>query len=447
MDLAFEIKNFLKAKIRTGPRFQRALRRFTESAHLEGDALRDWQLQHLQRTIANAYQNVPFYKRLLDKEGIRPSDIRTLADMKRIPLTEKAHIRADPAGFINPRSRGFKFSVQTSGSTGTPLELKRDTPSIIAENAFLWRYWQQHGKRPGSRRATIRAGMVSGLDSDRLWVYNRHQNELLLSAFHLNDACLSKMVDKLQEFKAFDLYANPSTAYVLADYLARSGRALHFDAVFTSSEQLFDYQAELITTQMKTRIWDWYGQAERVSAIALCPHGHYHIQEDYSLTELEPIGDGQYEVIGTSFFNHLQPFIRYHTGDRVELQDEPCSCGSSWRPIRKISGRAASYIVAPDGRKISLVSHIPRGVPYLIEAQFVQDSPDDLRIRVVCEDQFSEREGAMLIARAKERISPDMNYRIEKLPMIPRTSSGKFMPIIPLGQQANQPQVNAEATV
>lgn len=445
MDFAFEIKNFLKAKIRTGPRFRRALARYTASASLEGDALRDWQLRHLKHTIDNAYRHVPFYRQLMDKEGIKPSDIRSLDDIKKIPPTEKSHIRAAPADFIAPRPLTMKFRTQTSGSTGTPLELVRDTPSIIAENAFLWRYWAQHGKRFDNRRATIRAGMVSNLSSDRLWVYNRHQRELLLSAFHLNDECLAKMVGKLQEFGAFDLYANPSTAYVLAEYLARSGKQLHFDAVFTSSEQLFDYQAELIESQMKTRIWDWYGQAERVSAIALCPHGHYHVQEDYSLTELEPVGNGEYELIGTSFFNDLQPFIRYRTGDRVQLLDGPCACGSPWRAISKISGRAASYIVTPDGRKVSLVSHIPRGVPHLIEAQFVQESAVDLCIRVVCEDGFSDKDGAQLIARAKERISAEMNYRIEKLPMIPRTASGKFMPIVPLAQPATQPAAGVTA--
>ncbi len=438
--LAFELKNFLKAKIRTGPRFRRALARCTASADLSGDALRAWQFEHAHRTISNAYKHVPFYRRLLDKEGILPGDIRSLEDLKRLPLTEKADIRADPRGFLREGHIGFKFRTQTSGSTGTPLELVRDTPSIITENAFLWRYWQKHGKTFDSDRATIRAGMVSNLSSSRLWVYNRHQRELLLSAFHLNDESLRQMVGQLQQFRAFDLYANPSTAYVLADYLARTGSKLHFDAVFTSSEQLFDYQAELIESQMSTRIWDWYGQAERVCAISSCSHGHYHIEEDYGLAELVPVGNGEHEVIGTSFFNHLQPFIRYRTGDRVELLDQPCGCGSPWRAIRKISGRAASYIVTPDGRKVSLISHIPRGVPHLIEAQFVQESANDLCIRVVCEDKFGDSDAAMLIARAKERISPDMTYRIEKLPMIPRTASGKFMPIVPLPQNAVVPE-------
>jgi phenylacetate-CoA ligase len=440
MDLLFELRHFVKSKIRTGRQFRALLAQFTASQRLSADQLREWQLRHLQRTVASAYEHVPYYRDALRAAGVTPGDIRTLDDLARLPITEKAAIRSHGEQFLHQRHRGLKFTAHTSGSTGTPLKLRRDVDAINAENAFLWRFWMSHGKQFGSARATVRADLISDVRSERLWVYNRFQHDLLLSAFHLNEQHMGPMLAKLQDYRPFDLYAYPSTAYVLAEYAARHGLALELGAVFTSSEQLFPHQQELIERQFHTKVRDWYGQAERVSAIAHCSHGRYHVQEDYALTELLPVGGDEYEIIGTSFFNHLMPLIRYRTGDRVVLEAGSCGCGSPFRLVKSIAGRTASYLLAPDGRKVSLVNHIPRGVPHLIEAQFVQVSPTELCINVVCEEQFSAADAAMLIARASERISPDMHYRIERLAAIPRSASGKFIPIIPLPAAAGSRQ-------
>lgn len=439
MDLMFELRHLVKSRLRTGRQFRTLLERFTASQHLAGDDLRQWQLRHLQETVRSAYENVPYYHRALREAGVTPDDIASLEEVKRLPITEKAALRTEQALFLNGRHRGLKFSAQTSGSTGTPLKLLRDVHAINAENAFLWRFWMAHGKKFGSARATVRADLISSVESERLWRYNRYQRDLLLSAFHLNDRNMDRILSKLVEYQAYDLYAYPSTAYVLAEYAARTGRKLTFGAVFTSSEQLFEHQQQLIETQFQTRVRDWYGQAERVSAMGHCSHGRYHVQEDYSLTEFEAVGDGEYEVIGTSFFNHLMPLIRYRTGDRVILSDEPCPCGSAFRVVKGIAGRTASYLLAPDGRRVSLVNHIPRGVPHLIEAQFVQTARDEICINVVCEAAFSAADGAMLIARAAERISPQMRYRIEKMETIPRSATGKFIPIVPLADSSSRP--------
>jgi phenylacetate-CoA ligase len=448
MNLMFEARNLIKSRLRNGPAFRRRLAEFTASADLRGEALREWQFRHLKETVTRAYEGTAYYRRAFDAAGFQPSSLRSLDDVARIPVTEKSAVRTCGPEFLSTRHRGLKFSAQTSGSTGTPLQLSRDLDSINAENAFLWRFWRAHGKQPGSRRATVRADLITDVSGDKLWVYNRFNQELLASAFHLNDQSMGQIVDRLRDFGAFDLYAYPSTAFVLADYARRSGKELGFGAVFTSSEQLFPHQKELIEQQFHTRVHDWYGQAERVGAIAHCAHGNYHIQEDYSYVELEPVGNGEYELIGTSFFNHLFPLIRYRTGDRITLSDHACACGSPGRVVASIGGRTSCYIETPDGRKVSLVNHIPRGVPHLVEAQFVQESANGLCIRIVCEERFSDADAGMLIQRARERISPAMEYRIEKLAAIPRTSAGKFVPVIPLaqaGQPATHPPDRVEA--
>ena len=75
------------------------------------------QLSRLQWTVANCYDNVPFYRARLDEAGMKPQDIRSLADLKYIPMTDKCHVRDNyPYGMF---ARPMKDVVRIQGSSGT----------------------------------------------------------------------------------------------------------------------------------------------------------------------------------------------------------------------------------------------------------------------------------------------------------------------------------------
>lgn len=70
---------------------------------------------------------------------------------------------------------------------------------------------------------------------------------------------------------------------------------------------------ETIETAFGTRVFDWYGQAERVIAIGTCEHGSRHVLTDYGRTELIPAQDNRYELVGTGYNNSAMPLARYRT--------------------------------------------------------------------------------------------------------------------------------------
>jgi phenylacetate-CoA ligase len=306
--------------------------------------------------------------------------------------------------------------------------------SINFENAAVWRSWQWGGKKIGSRRATLRGEMICPADQKNppFWKENRFSRELLLSAYHLGDNNFPHYIKAIKDYAPFDLYAYPSTAYLLAEYNLRAGAGLQFSAAFTSSEMVSDYQREMIERSFQCKLYDWYSLAERVAAISSCEHQSYHVVEDYAVTELFPSGEGRLEVVGTTLFNDVMPLIRYRTGDFVRVGESKCACGRSFRHIISIDGREGINLITLEGGSIGIASLtlIPRGVPNLIETQIVQKALDEIIFRVVCTDNFSEKDERILLDNARMRISSSMKYRVEKVPFIEREKNGKFIPVV-----------------
>ena len=110
-------------------------------------------------------------------------------------------------------------------------------------------------------------------------------------------------------------------------------------AVFTSSEVLPDYRRQLIE-QYFGKIFDHYGQSERVAHIAMCEHGNHHYAMDYSIIEFLPTEYSDlFKIVGTSLYNAAMPLIRYDTNDFARISHRSCPCGRAFPIIDSIEGR------------------------------------------------------------------------------------------------------------
>jgi len=113
------------------------------------------------------------------------------------------------------------------------------------------------------------------------------------------------------------LQAYPSTAFTLAQLMARRNRRFSIPVVFTASEPLYPHQRELIAERFGAKVMDMYGMAERVAFATECEFGSMHVNPDYSYLELVDSTDSRLEmsvtVVGTSFHNLAMPLVRYKT--------------------------------------------------------------------------------------------------------------------------------------
>jgi phenylacetate-CoA ligase len=386
----------------------------------------EYQKNQFEFISSNIIKFINYYR----KEIILPS-----VKFKNIPLLDKDIIQEN-LNFFRNRHKFVYSKGYTSGTSGSPGTFYRDLNSIIWENAFLWRFYGWAGiNRENNRRITLRGEMVKDINSNEppFWYENKNSNELILSSYHLNNRNLKFYYEKIKQFKPNNLYCYPSAGFILAEYLNENGLDLKLSAVFTSSEMLLDYQKEMMENVFQCKVFDWYGQAERVSAIATCEYGTYHIIPEYSITELIPTGNNLYEIVGTTLHNYVMPLVRYRTGDLVEIypDDYKCKCGRNFKCIKRIIGRSEDIIILPDGRKIGRLDHIFKNLENIKECQIIQLDIGRIIFKVVKQDNsginFIKEE---IIKNARKYLGNQVNIEIEFVDKIERDKNGKFRAVI-----------------
>lgn len=376
----------------------------------------------LNYTLAQANNNVPFYKHL---------NLDSRSKLHSFPFINKFDIRDRMEDFLADNHKGIAISGATSGTTGAPLIIKQNMESVIREQAFVARHLKWAGFVQGDKRAWIRGDMIVPLEQKNgaFWRYSWFENMIMLSSFHMSPNNLQSYIDAMVEYGVQVIQAYPSSILTLAKHLETNDLYYPSDlkSIVTSSESLSLEDKQLIERRFGCTVYDWYGLFERVAAIGSCEHGRYHILTDYSHVELEDVGDGRHEIIGTNFNNELQPLIRYRTGDHVYLSDETsCPCGRVFPIIDRIDGRIGDYLIGEDGQKVHILNHIPKGVKGLIATQFKQDHPNQIEVQAVVNAQvFDKQQERILTDNTKARLGRSMDVFITIVDQIQKTKNGK----------------------
>jgi len=438
MSKFFSLQCWLKKFYRNGARFQQYSKALSRSYLFSSDELKAYQETLLKKMIHHCYNHVPYYRDTFDGMGLKPDDIQTREDLQKLPILDKRVVQADIQRFISKKHHNMLCNMgKTSGSTGTPGKFIRDFDAINFEHACVWRHWQQAGDH-GKRRLSLRGDVIvpSAQEHPPFWRYNPANRELQMSSYHLSRRNSIHYIQKILEFQPQVFYAGPSVAHVLAKFFRLHNISYQFDAILTSSECLEPDVRSYIEDVFQCKIYDWYGQAERVAAIGQCKAGSYHIQEDYSIVELLPGPEpDNYELVGTQLYNYAMPLLRYRTKDYVYLKPETdahstCTCGSAFRSLDRILGRSYGYLLTPEGYHIAITAHIPIGVENIIETQFYQERQGEVILKVLSNGKFSAVDREQLIHNTLKHTSPHMKVIVEEVDEIPRGPNGKFINII-----------------
>lgn len=351
---------------------------------------------------------------------------------KKDNCIDKNSIIKNPENYIQPRSIKtlLRNKISTSGSTGRPLTLIQDINTSIREEAFVYRQLRWAGYKRGDRRAWIRGDIVctdkphNGIYGCRDW----WSNTILLSSYHISSKTIKSYIDTLAKFDPVLIQAYPSSINIIASWMLANGikySSPSLRAIVTSSETLAPDMQALIEEAFGCRVFDWYGQAERVTAIGTCEFGRHHALTDYGTIELLPDEDDFFELVGTSYNNRAMKLTRYKTGDLVKVSPEVCSCGRLFPVVESITGRRDKTITLTDGRHISRLGHIFKDSENIIEGQIVYQGNNTILLRVVPNLKWATTDANELISRLKDRVS-NITVHIETVASINRGANGKF---------------------
>ena len=423
---------------RYGKEFRRLLDEgLTRERQSEGQ-IRQWQSEQLQRLVAHALTQVPYYREIAERLHLAPGDFRSVADLPKLPILTRDGVRRNFARLVadgvNPKQL---WLGHTSGTTGSPLEFYWDNPVVVMTNVVLWRHRACAGFKIGDPFLKLTGNVIVPLaqKTPPYWRYNRALNQLFLSAFHLSEDALPHYVEAIRRFGPRFMDAYPSTAYVLARYVVSRKETIPLHGVFTSSETLLPQQREIIEQAFACKVFDYYGMAERTVFATECEtHSGHHVNMDYGITELVD-ADGNHVAPGemgravtTGLHNWAMPLLRYETSDVTALGGAPCACGRGFPLMTAVTTKAEDIVVTPDGRHISssTLTHPFKPMHNIRESQIVQSEPDRIVVKIVPRPEYTDEDTKQLVTGLQERLGDGVRVDLEFLSEIPRERSGKF---------------------
>jgi phenylacetate-CoA ligase len=393
------------------------------------DEMRAYQERRLRALVRWAARRSPHYRRWFADAGVDPASIRTLDDLERLPVIDRADLAARPDEFL-AAPRRLVWPSHSSGTSGTPVTVYRSAGSSIFELACLQRQWGWFGIPPRRRSVELRGSTFAGDDPAVVTMATPGANRLLVSSFRLRAENLPAIRAAIAEFRPQTVEGWPSSLSLLASLLRDAGLRLPVRGVITSSEAMSSAQRRLMGEVFQAPIVDHYGQTERAVMAGGCEHGTYHVFPDYGILELHPV-DGvpdERRVVGTPLHNFAFPLLRYRTDDRVSVpSDEPCPCGRPFPRFGLVNGRTEELVHTSDGRPLPLASAIVDDLAGLREVQFVQHRPGVFEIRMVPGDGY-DRAAVEALARQNLRMmgGPGDTLTFTEVEALPRSASGKL---------------------
>ncbi|MFN8188100.1 MAG: hypothetical protein U0R69_13610 [Gaiellales bacterium] len=391
------------------------------------------------RDLLDAARSVPFHRERLHAAGLDPARIEALSELAALPPLERDELqRLGVEGLRRPGSRGMR--VETSGSSGRPVEVLRPLSLIAFVKAADLRARDWHGIGPAEHRLHItgsrmgrRRRIVSALENTRLHHVIRPPG---------SDSTVAGFARSLRRVPPALVTGGVGPLSILAGQLIDAGVSIPARVVWSGAGMLHEPQRQTVERAFGASVYQRYGAWETGLIGQECPEGRsLHLLAENVIVEVvrpdgEPAATGEVgEVLVTTLCNHAMPMIRYRLGDLAALAAEPCSCGRGLPVLRSLVGRTNELLVTGDGAYVTpedVGNHVMTAVAAsVVEFQIEQHADCRVDVKVVQRDDpppaaFRERIAAALDGMLR---APGTT-RVERVDEIPLERSGKLRHIV-----------------
>ena len=402
-----------------------------------------WRDACVARLVERASARVPFVRRLLERGGLAPRDVRTVRALAALPVTSRRDLQeADVADRVaGDLGVDRLLDRSTSGSTGERVVVKRTWVEERLLNAFRWRALREYGYRVRDRRALVH--FLSGEDPRDDQTLQRVAQRIGLLRRRVFDAIGDPgFADGVVAFAPQVVTGMASALARLADEVAARGHRLQPRFVVSGGE--------LLTTPLRSRIarlgapiHDTYGCNE-VNLIAWeCPHGAggYHVCDDALVLEVlgsddRPVAVGEWgEVVVTSLHAHAMPVIRIRLGDVAVRGPERCPCGAPFSTLLAIRGRTFDTFALGGGVTLhpwEILAAIDAQLGWVRSCQMVQVARDAIELRVVPASAPSPATVRQMEDAARLALAGRARFAVQLVAAIEPGASGKTRPFVAL---------------
>lgn len=409
------------------------------------------QLRRLRETINRVYAFVPAYKEKMDRAGVKPDDINSLQDLKKLPFTTKQDLRNNyPFGlFALPMSEVVRIH-SSSGTTGKPTVVGYSKKDVDTWAELMARALVSAG---ANRHSVIQNSYGYGLFTGGLGVHYGAE-KVGASVIPASGGNTKRQVMLMQDFGSTVLTCTPSYALFMAEVMEEMGirpSDLKLKSGVFGAEPWSENMRREIENKLQIDAFDIYGLSEIIGpgvAIECTYRSGLHIAEDHFIAEIidpiteEVLEDGEHgELVITSLTKEALPMIRYRTRDLTCLNREICSCGRTHVRMQKVLGRSDDMVIIRGVNVFpsmveSVLLNIPGVEPHYLLIVDRKGNLDQLEVQVeISERIFSdevkklEEMGALITKELESALGIGVRVRLVEPKTIQR-SEGKAQRVI-----------------
>lgn len=313
------------------------------------------QLIKLKKTVKHTYDNVKCYRDKMDEKGVKPEDIHSLEDIRKLPFITKEDIAYNyPTGlFAVPMSDVVRVH-SSSGTTGKPKIVGYTRNDIDAWGECVARGLAMAG---ADENDVVHVSYGYGLFTGGLGAHLGAET-MGATAIPMSSGNTQKQLMFMKDLQSTVLCCTPSYALTLAEGLEKHGMTkddLHLKSGLFGAEPWTQAMRDEIEKRLGIRAHDIYGLSEIMGpgVSTSCEYNEgMHIQEDYFYAEiidpktLEPVPDGEKgELVLTTLGKEGMPMIRYRTRDICYLMRDKCKCGRTTVRMSRVFGRSDDMLI------------------------------------------------------------------------------------------------------
>ena len=374
------------------------------------------QLERLQKTVRHC-MNSPFYKKRFEDNHLKPEDIRSLNDLRKIPFTTKQDLRDTyPFGMAAvPLEKAVRLH-SSSGTTGNPTVILHTQKDLDEWANAVARCLYMVGLRPGDIfQNSSGYGMFTGGLGAHAGVENIGGTVIPMSSGNTQ-----KQIQLMHDFGAKGLACTPSYALYLAETIHQSGIPLEEFQLRVGAfgaEPWTENMRKELETKLNIKAYDIYGLTEicgpGVGGEGECQNGT-HLWEDHFFPEivdpntLQPVEPGQVgELVFTTLTKEGMPMLRYRTRDLTSLTYEKCACGRTAVRMGRILGRSDDMLIIRGvnvfpSQVESVILELPEFEAHYLIVVDRMNNTDTFQIQVEVRQEYYSDEMNKMIALKKK---------------------------------------------
>lgn len=359
----------------------------------------EYQDMRLREAVAYLASHSRFYQRMFERTGIRPEQIRTVADLQMLPFTEKADLQRYNQDFVCVDAPKIVDYITTSGTLGDPVTFGCTDGDLnrLAYNEM--KSFACAGLRPGNivqLMTTLDKRFMAGL------AYFLGIRELGASIIRVGNGMPELQWDTIRRIKPDTIMCVPSFILRLIEYAEQNGidyRASSVRRIIGIGEGLRDsnFNLNLLGTRIRDK-WDvelyaTYSSTEMGATFSECQYGcGGHVHPELIIVEIigednRPVPDGEVgEVVVTTLGVEGMPLLRFRTGDMSSKIVEQCACGRNSYRLTPLVGRKNNMIklkgttIYPPAIN-DVLDNTPYVVNYVVEVQNSYAGTDEVVIK------------------------------------------------------------------